>query len=140
MKRTITLGTFLILLFLSGGGLYGGWMLVSAPGGEKFGWTAALLENTPFDTYLIPGLILFLINGCLPLTIAILLLLKNRNLGWLLFLQGCLLVGWLTAEIIFDRALFVVRLHITFYAVGALLILSGLLQKPFQLNPIAKVD
>ena len=140
MERTITLGTFLILLFLSGGGLYGGWMLVSAPGGEKFGWTAALLENTPFDTFLIPWLILFMINGCLPLTIAIHLLLKNRKLGWFLFLQGFLLVGWLTAEIIFDRALYAAGLHIILYTVGAPLILSGLIQKRFQLNPIAKVD
>lgn len=127
MKAGLRIVSVLILLFLGFGGLYGALMLISDPSGGKFGWSLDLLTGTPFKSFLFPGIILAISNGLLPVFIAITIILKKRFAGWLLLMQGCITIGWLTAQLIFNPAFFVPEMHYPTYVVGVMLVVIGLL-------------
>jgi hypothetical protein len=55
---------------LAVGALYGGIALIARPEGDALGMSADLLAGTPFDDYLIPGVLLLAANAGLPLAAA----------------------------------------------------------------------
>ncbi len=126
MKKVLRILVITLLIFLGLGGISGAWMLLSDPSGAKFQWTVELLEGTPFDNFLIPGIILLVINGLLPLLIAFFTITRRKNFEWYILIQGCLLIGWLTAEILFNKNLYSKEMHPPFYVVGFLLMVSGI--------------
>ena len=46
-----------------------GWALISDPSGSKLGLPKILLNQSPFENFMIPGLFLFFILGLVPLII-----------------------------------------------------------------------
>jgi len=97
MKRAIRIITIFILLFLALGGLYGGWTMIDDPTGGTFGNEFAdLIKFTPFRDFLVPGIILWLFNGLLPLFIAFKVAARSRNHAWFIIMQGNILFIWLT--------------------------------------------
>jgi len=82
------------------------------------------LENSPFENYLVPGIILFVTNGLFSLLFAVMALLKFMNYSWLAIFQGFILVGWLIIQIIMIRE-FYAPLHVLYFSVGLLLIATG---------------
>lgn len=71
-RRTPPAVFVLILLhvILGLGAIGGGIMLIVDPSGEKMGMPLSLLERTFFPSYLIPGILLLLIFGVVPLLVA----------------------------------------------------------------------
>jgi hypothetical protein len=117
--------TALILLFFNGiSAIFGGVGLMADPGGEAMQMPLEFLENTPFKDFLIPGIILFTFNGILSLMIFVLTILKVKRYAWFIIFQGCVLIIWLTVQIIMIEK-FYPPLHIPYYLVGILLVISG---------------
>ena len=56
-----------LLFFLALGGFFGGINLVLYPSGESLSMPVSYLQHSPFEDYLIPGLILLFLMGVLPL-------------------------------------------------------------------------
>lgn len=82
MNRSLSFYLLLILLlFLGMGGFVGGGMLLIQPNGSLLGMSAEWLAHSPFRTYRIPGIILFLFNGLFPLFTVVGLLL-NPEWKW----------------------------------------------------------
>jgi len=125
MKTFLIVLTVILLIFLAFGAIYGSWMLISEPSGKNFMWTVELLEGTPFKNFLIPGIVLFIVNGLLPLFITVLVVKNAENYPWFVTFQGCVIIGWLTAEIIFNKDLFSPLMHPLFYFIGILFIGIG---------------
>ena len=133
MKTFLRVFAIILLANLGFGAVYGGWMLITAPGGEKFGWTVVMLEGTSFNNFLISGIILFIMNGLLSLFIATMVVLKARRYEWFIIIQGCILIGWLTIEILLNSELFEPILHYPSYITGVLLVTIGIiLMKSFK--------
>ena len=66
-RRPALSWVLIILLFAIGiGGLISGPMLFVSPNGELMGMTTDVLEGSPFQNFLIPGIILFLFVGVFP--------------------------------------------------------------------------
>lgn len=62
--RPFTVWLLAVLMFFLGiGALTSGPMLFAAPDGHLLQWTPAMLERTPFTSYVIPGIILFALVG-----------------------------------------------------------------------------
>lgn len=61
----------IVVGFQALGGLYGGAALVLDPSGSLLGLPLVVLERTPFADFLVPGLILLVVLGLLPLGVAI---------------------------------------------------------------------
>lgn len=70
-----------LLLFLSLGALFGGVVLVLDPSGELLQMPIIILKNSPFNNFLIPGLILFTVSGVIP-ALVFYSLLKQPQWTW----------------------------------------------------------
>lgn len=93
---------FLLILILFQGlsGIWGGIMLVLDPSGSLLQIPLHLLSDSPFQDYLIPGLILLLLLGIYPLVIVYALW---NKLTWSVpgaLLIGIMLVVWIVVQIL----------------------------------------
>jgi uncharacterized BrkB/YihY/UPF0761 family membrane protein len=104
-RRRRSLGVYLLvasLLLLSFTALYGGAALVAAPDGSFVDAVVPVdlshLEGTPFTDYTMPGLILVVALGVVPL-VAAYGAVRRAPWAWLATLgSGVLLLGWLLVE------------------------------------------
>ena len=99
-RRPAGVWILLVLLVIQGlGGLAGGLSLVIKPDGSIMKMPLSYLDGSPFSDFLIPGLILFLVLGVLPLVAAAGLWMR-RTWGWYAaFAVGCGLMIWILVEI-----------------------------------------
>ena len=136
MKIKITRNIFLILLgFLGLGAIGGGIVLIISPDGELLGLPLSEFKNIPFNSYLIPGIILFSILGVIPSLLIIALLKKpeskiaeqinifnDMHWSWTYSIYiAFALIGWIHIELIFLQG--AVHWLQTFYMFYAILII-----------------
>ena len=126
MKTTIRIFAIFLLLFLGFGGVYGAWMLISDPSGGKFEWSLDLLNGTPFNSFLIPGIVLLIINGLFPIFVAVITVLKKSYAQTLILFQGVLVIIWLTIQLLLNPDFFLPATHYPSYSIGILLVIIGL--------------
>ena len=146
---------FLIVLgFLALGAIGGGIVLIISPTGELIGIPLSEFKNIPFNSYLIPGIILFSVLGVIPLLLIIALLkkpesklaeqiniFKDMHWSWTYSIYiAFTLIGWIHIELIFLQGI-VHWLH-TFYMCYAILILiiALLPQIRYQYKKIDSLD
>jgi len=125
--KILRITTIILLIILGLTAILGGWGLIDDPSGKNISFPPGMLENTPFHSYLIPGIILFSLVGVLSLITAVLVFYKIKNHAWLVILEGAILVGWLTAEIF--MGFFLALMHLPYYTIAILLIIIGFLLK-----------
>ncbi len=127
---------FLIVLgFLALGALGGGIVLIISPTGELIGLPVSEFKNMPFDSFLIPGIILFSALGIIPSLLIIALLKKTESKlaeqtnifndmhwSWTYSIYiAFTLIGWIHIELIFLQG--AVHWLQTFYIFYAILII-----------------
>ena len=127
---------FLIVLgFLGIGAIGGGIVLIISPTGELIGLPLSEFKNIPFNSYLIPGIILFSVLGIIPSLLIIALLkkpkskiaeqfniFKDMHWSWTFSIYiAFTLIGWIHIQLIFLQG-GVYWLH-TFYMFYAILII-----------------
>ncbi len=78
----------------------GGFGLVSDPSGAKMNISLEWLNNTPFVNYLIPGLVLLIVNGVGNILAAISTFLRNKHAAHLAAALGIFLVLYITIEVL----------------------------------------
>jgi hypothetical protein len=122
--RTIAL---VLLFFLGLSALPCGVLMVLDPSGANMGLPLDMLEQAPFNNFLIPGIFLGVFNGILSLLFAFLVIKKHRIQSWLIMFQGAVLFIWLTTEVF--MGVFYALLTLPYYLVAILLICCGLLMK-----------
>jgi hypothetical protein len=86
-------------LILSIGAVAGGLILMLAPRGEIIPLPLSALAGSPFDTYFVPGLILFGVLGLGPLVAARLVWLQHPLAPAAEFVVGAALVTWVGVEV-----------------------------------------
>jgi hypothetical protein len=88
------------MLFQGLSGLFGGGALVASPDGAILDLPLGLLEGTPFDSFMVPGLILLIVLGVAPAVVAWGLW-RRRAWSWYgSVLLGTALVIWITVQIL----------------------------------------
>ena len=113
-----------LLLLLNGvGAIYGGGNLILYPDGSSIQLSSDWLKHTPFENYLIPGIILFITNGLFSLFVLFALLVKLRNYWLLVVAQGAILTGWILIQIVLIQTIYF--LHIILGSLGVALIIMG---------------
>jgi hypothetical protein len=91
--------TLVLEVLLSVGALGGGLVLMIAPRGEIMPLPLAALAGSPFDTYFVPGLILFTIIGLGPLVAAVLTWARHPVAPFLAVVVGAGLLIWVAVEV-----------------------------------------
>jgi hypothetical protein len=92
-------GALALEVLLSVGALGGGLVLMLAPRGEIMPLPLSALLGSPFDTYFVPGLILFGALGLGPLIAARLAWLRHPLAPTAAFVVGAGLLIWVTVEV-----------------------------------------
>ena len=127
--KTIVKIIAVILLLLNGiGALYGGFMLIADPSGSILQMPLSYLEHSPFVDYLIPGIVLFIVNGIFSFVAIAALFLKTQRYSLFVMFQGILLSGWIVVQMILLK-MFYPPLHLTFLFLGLCLVGCGLYLK-----------
>jgi len=135
MKTNAARNVFLTLLgFLALGAIIGGGILTISPTGKLLRMPLYLLEKSPFNNYLIPGIILFSVLGLAPLLLIFALLkkpigkfaetfnfFKDMHWSWTYSIYVAFaLIIWLQIEMMFLQT--VNWIH-TFYMIYAIVII-----------------
>jgi hypothetical protein len=99
-------------------------MLMHPEGSANF-LPPALLDHSPFHSFLIPGILLLIANGLLSLLILVLVIRRRWHFGWFTAGQGVVLAIWLAVQMVMLRVFS--WLHLLYCAVALLMIVTGAL-------------
>ena len=99
-SKVLSYSTGTLLLFVGIGAAVVGVGLVIEPSGDRIELPLELLKTSPFEDFLIPGFILFVINGFGSLIGALLVFLNNRFAGFTTMILGIAMIIWITAQVI----------------------------------------
>jgi hypothetical protein len=103
--------------------MWGAALLMNEPTGSPMQIPVRVLEHSPFNSFLIPGIILLVSSGFLGIAVFLLALFRARGYGWWIAFQGCVLFGWITIEVMMLRE--VVWLHYVYWGIALLLVACG---------------
>jgi hypothetical protein len=92
--------TFFVLQVFNGlSALAGGYGLINDPSGKALQMDHSMLANTPFSDFLIPGLVLFIINGIGNATGAVLTMTTFKHAASVAALFGLILMIWIISQV-----------------------------------------
>jgi branched-subunit amino acid transport protein AzlD len=113
-----------LLVFNGVAALFGGGNLMSSPDGSSLSLSEGWLKHTPFNSYLIPGIILFATNGIFSFVVLALIVFGIKKYPWYVMAQGAVLTGWIVIQVLMIRT--VEGLHLLMGGVGITLLLCGI--------------
>ncbi|HEX7457106.1 MAG TPA: hypothetical protein VF301_01605 [Ginsengibacter sp.] len=123
-QRFVRLFSITLLLLLGISALAGGWGMIGDPSGEALGWTTEMLIYSPFNDYMIPGIMLFLVPGVVSVVIPILVIKKVKTYPFLIIGQGSILLLWIIIQVILIWQFNL--LHLICFTTGFLIVVSGI--------------
>lgn len=97
-RRSAFISLGVLQAFIGVGAVAGGLELALDPSGARLGTPLELLENTPFASFLIPGVVLFLVNGVGSLTGAVMSFVRHRYAGHAAMGLGGFLIAWILIQ------------------------------------------
>jgi hypothetical protein len=109
--------------FLSVTSVVGAIPMIVNPHGKPWQMPQSFLVHSPFNSFLIPGIILLLANGVLSLFVLVETVRRRNGYGWWVALQGCVLCGWIGVEVAILRM--AIWPHYFYGAIGLALIVAG---------------
>ncbi len=116
----------IVLLLLNGiTAIFGGYELIAHPDGSSLHANVEVLESSPFNDFLIPGIILLLMNGILSLVVMVITLIRIKNFPFWIIIQGMVLIGWITVQffMVSDHGI----LQLVYFLLGFAILFSGIL-------------
>ena len=122
--KALRIIAILLLLFNSTGALFGGWSFINDPTGADLKIPLTYLEHSPFNNFLVPGIVLFTINGLFGLLTLLWTVFERKKYAWLIIIQGILLIGWIIVQMIMLREIY--YLQFIFGGIGLVLLLIGI--------------
>ena len=124
MEKSTRKVAIALLFFNAFSAIFGGGGLILDPTGSSMQMPIELLEFSPFNNFLIPGIILFTVNGLFNLFVGILGVRKNTWFPSLTIACGLLLTAWITIQIVLIKDFFAPA-HLPYYLIGILMIFLG---------------
>jgi hypothetical protein len=103
--------------FVGAGAIFGGLAAILKPE-EPFGMSVEVLKNSPFNDFLIPGIILFTVIGLGNAISALAIRFKSRFQGYISSIFSGALVIWILVQCIMINS--VHFLHVLFFIIGAI--------------------
>ena len=125
-----------VLGFLALGAIGGGGAMIIAPTGALLEMPLSMLEKSPFHSFLIPGIILFVVLGVIPIWLIIALLkkpesrlaerfnlFKDMHWSWTFSIYiAFALIGWIQIQMVFLQTVHWLHAFYMFFAVTIIII------------------
>ena len=99
MSKRLLYGLGVLQVVIGVGAVAGGLGLVLDPSGASLGLPRELLAKTPFATFMIPGIVLFVVNGLGSLLGAVASFTRYRYAGETAMALGAFLVAWILVQV-----------------------------------------
>jgi len=99
MKNVVFITQGVIQILVGLGAAVSGAILMVAPSGTLLQMPLDMLKGTPFDDFLVPGIILFLVNGIGQIVAGVLTLRRHRFAGYLGAVLGFGLMIWIFVQV-----------------------------------------
>lgn len=132
--RSLVIGLGALQVFIGLGAVAGGLGLILDPRGSNLGMPLDMLKNTPFSTFLVPGVVLLIVNGFGSLVGAAASFTRYRFSGEIAMALGFFLVAWILFQVYWFAS--VHWLHVLYFGLGLLeLVLGWLLRNALQKTP-----
>ncbi len=96
--KTLRIALITILLFTGLGALSGGYTLMLDPTGGEMGLSMNILADSPFRDFLVPGIVLFSVNGIGSLAGGLLGVIRNRLFPLAGMALGLFLMAWIVIQ------------------------------------------
>jgi hypothetical protein len=124
MGKALTVGLSALQGFIGLGAVGGGLVLIWQPSGATLGIPLEELENSPFSTYLIPGIVLLAVNGMGNILGAGATVARQTYAGHIAIVLGGFLVAWITFQVYWFTSIH--WLHALYFILGILELVLGL--------------
>ena len=125
-----------LLVFLGLGAIGGGGVFIVSPSGELMGMPLSMLAHSPFSDFLIPGIILFVILGLIPIGVAVALVkrpaykwaeqlnfCKDMHWSWTFSLYVAIaLIIWIQIQMVYLQAVHWLHTFYMFFAIAIILV------------------
>ena len=98
-NKDLVTGLGVLQLFIGLGAVGGGLVLILDPSGSNLGITLEELKRTPFSTFLVPGIVLLVVNGLGSLVGAAASFMRHRYAGEIAMALGIFLVAWIMLQV-----------------------------------------
>ena len=118
MTKRLAIGLGALQVFIGLGAVAGGLGLALDPSGKSVGIPLELLKSSPFTTFLIPGIVLFTVNGLGSLVGAVLTFTRHRFAGKMAMALGAFLVAWIVIQVYWVGGIH--WLHLFYFILGLL--------------------
>lgn len=123
MLRALKYFSIALLFIIAINALVAGGLMIVDPSGSTLGLSPQYLETSPFETFLVPGIILFMVNGVMNVIAGIVTIKEKIYYPYLIMFQGMLLSGWIVVQVRMVHDLN--SLHIIMFLIGVFLFLCG---------------
>ncbi|RYY89851.1 MAG: hypothetical protein EOO15_04920 [Chitinophagaceae bacterium] len=116
-----------LLLLTSINALAAGYSMIADPSGKGLGFPEGMLAQSPFGSYLLPGILLFVFVGALPLAVFVLLAFPRPGASpklawWGAFCFGAGLLVWIVTQVLLIGFVFFLQAVIGGVAIVAIAI------------------
>lgn len=119
----LRISSLVLLCINAAGAMSAGIGFILYPDGSKLGMNTTILRHSPFNDFLLPGILLFVCNGLFSLLCLILLLIKKDNAWLFVRAQGFILTGWISIQVLMLQTLNL--LHLVFLFTGLWLLFTA---------------
>ncbi len=99
MSKRVSIILGILQIFIGVGAVAGGYAFISDPSGRGIGIPLEFLQGSPFPNYLIPGIVLFTVNGLGSLAAGILTFKRWSYAGELAVVFGAGLMVWIIVQV-----------------------------------------
>lgn len=123
MVKILSVASIFLLFFTGITACISGFMLIYDSSGKPLRLSVSILAGSPFETFFIPGIILFLFIGISSILIAFSVINDQSYSTRLLFFQGIVMLIWIIVQVIMIKHFFYLQLLYLF--IGAALTYNG---------------
>ena len=103
MVKLLSVVSIFLLFFTGITASIGGFMLIYDPSGKPLRMNISILENSPFDSFFVPGFILFLFIGISSILIAFFVINDHTYSTRIILFQGIVMLGWIVGQLVLIR-------------------------------------
>ncbi len=99
MQKRLSIVLGIIQVFVAIGALPAGYAMMAEPDGHGLGMTTSLLADSPFHSFLIPGILLFTVNGIFNIVAAVFSFLRKYYAWFLGVALGIAMLIWISVQV-----------------------------------------